>query len=108
MPELTVLRPAPTIALDTLVNVLGSTTRWTILRELADGTSLMVCELAERTGNESSIISKHLTFMRKAGIIINPRIRLFEIAPQFLSDPAEKLLDFGWCTLRLGSGLTTA
>jgi DNA-binding transcriptional ArsR family regulator len=104
MPELTVLPPALTISLETLLTVLGNTTRWNILRELADGTSLLVSELAERTGNDSSVISKHLTLMRKAGIIINPRIRLFEIAPQFLSNPAEKFLDFGYCLLRMNAG----
>jgi hypothetical protein len=40
----------------------------------------------------------------EAGIIINPRVRLFEIAPQYLSNKTQKLLDFGYCTLRMNIG----
>lgn len=36
-----------------------------------------------------------------AGIVINPGGRLFEIAPQFIADKFQRLLDFGWCTLRM-------
>ena len=75
-----------------------------ILRELADGTSLMVSELAESTGNDASVISKNLALMRNAGVIINPRGRLFEIAPQFLIGKTERRLDFGYCVLRMNVG----
>jgi hypothetical protein len=36
---------------------------------------------------------------RKAGIVINPRGRLFEIGSQFIADKFQRLLDFGWSTL---------
>ena len=29
--------------------------------------------------------------------------RLFEIAPQFLADKTNRLLDFGWCLLRMNT-----
>ena len=91
-------------ALETVLTCISGTTRWDILRELADGSSLMVSELAKRTGWGADVISKQLAILRKAGIVINPRGRLFEIAPQFIADKPQRLLDFGWCTLRMNVG----
>jgi predicted transcriptional regulator len=90
--------------LETVLTCISGTTRWDILRELADGSSLMVSELARRTGWGAYVISKQLAILRKAGIVINPRGRLFEIAPQFIADKSQRLLDFGWCTLRMNVG----
>jgi DNA-binding transcriptional ArsR family regulator len=95
---------APTLRLETVLTCISSTTRWDILRELADGGSLMVSELSRRTGWDAPVISKHLAILRKAGIVINPRGRLFEIAPQCVADKSQRLLDFGWCTLRMNVG----
>jgi hypothetical protein len=72
--------------------------------ELADSGSLMVSEIARRTGWGAAVVSKQLAILRKAGIVINPRSRLFEIAPQFVADKSQRLLDFGWCTLRMNIG----
>ena len=91
----------PPVPLDICLQTIGSTTRWNILRELADGGSLMVSELATRTGYDPSAVSKQLTFLRRTGIVINPRGRLFEIAPQFIADKTQRLLDFGWVTCRM-------
>lgn len=95
---------APTLPLETLLKCISGTTRWDILRELADGSSLMVSELAKRTGWGADVISKQLAILRQAGIVINPRGRLFEIAPQFLTDKTERILDFGYCLLRMNAG----
>lgn len=105
MPEPPSTAAAPTLRLETVLICISSTTRWEMLRELADGGSLMVSELARRTGWAARVISKHLALLRKAGIIINPRGRLFEIAPQFVADKSQRLLDFGWCTLRMNVGV---
>jgi DNA-binding IscR family transcriptional regulator len=48
-------------------------------RELADGSSLMVPEIATRIGWAPAVVSKQLAILRKAGIVINPRG-----PPQFL------------------------
>jgi DNA-binding transcriptional ArsR family regulator len=93
--------PTPSVQLETILGVISGTTRWNILHELADGSSLMVSELAERTGWTADVISKQLAILRKAGVVINPRGRLFEVAPQFLADKTNRLLDFGWCVLRM-------
>lgn len=96
---------APILPLKTLLKCISGTTRWDILRELADGSSLMVSELAKRTGWGADVISKQLAILRKAGIVINPRGRLFEIAPQFLADKTNRLVDFGYCLLRMNVGV---
>ena len=93
-----------TIPRANIVNALASETRWAILRHLADGSSLMVTELSSLTGYTPDIISKHTAFLRKTGILITPRIRHLEIAPQFLADKENRILDFGWCALRLNLG----
>lgn len=95
---------APTLPLEAVLTCISSTTRWEILRELADGGSLMVSEISRRSGWSAPVVSKQLAILRKAGIVINPRGRLFEIAPQFIADKSQRLLDFGWCTLRMNIG----
>jgi DNA-binding transcriptional ArsR family regulator len=96
--------PAPTLRLETVLTCISGTTRWDILRELADGGSLMVSEISRRTGWSPAVVSKPLAILRKSGIVINPRGRLFEIAPQFIADKSQRLLDFGWCSLRMNVG----
>lgn len=95
----------PTLPLEALLKCISGTTRWDILRELADGSSLMVSELAKQTSWGADVISKQLAILRKAGIVINPRGRLFEIAPQFLADKTNRLVDFGYCLLRMNVGV---
>jgi len=98
---------APTLPLETVLKCISGTTRGDILGELADGSSLMVSELSKQTGWGADVISKQFAILRKAGIVINPRGRLFEIAPQFLADKIERILDFGYCLLRMNVGSLT-
>jgi predicted transcriptional regulator len=79
----------------------SSSIRWRILRELAMGDQLMVAELAERIRQSNDVTSKHLGVLRRAGVVIHGRNRLYQIAPQFLADKTERLIDFGYCLLRL-------
>lgn len=39
--------------------------------------------------------------LRANGIVLQGRNRLYQIAPQFLADKTERLIDFGYCLLRL-------
>jgi DNA-binding HxlR family transcriptional regulator len=94
----------PTLSLATVQSTLGSAARWAILRELADGTSLLLFELAQRTGMTSSAISKQLNALASDGIVIHPRGRLYEIAPQFIANKTERILDFGYCLVRMNAG----
>ncbi|HEX3818120.1 MAG TPA: helix-turn-helix domain-containing protein [Chthoniobacterales bacterium] len=92
---------SPLLPLAVIQSTLGSPTRWAILRELADGGSLMVSELAKRIGGSPSAISKQLAILIADGLVINPRGRLFEIPERFLADKANRTLDFGWCLLHM-------
>ena len=95
--------PSPTIPLDKLAELLSSTVRWHILRELASGDQLMVVELAERIRKSKDVTSKQIGLLRTTGVVLQGRNRLYRIAPQFLADKTERLVDFGYCLLRLNS-----
>jgi DNA-binding IclR family transcriptional regulator len=75
------------------------------LRELASGEQLMVSELAERVGQSTDATSKNMAVLRNAGIVLQGRNRLYQIAPQFLTNKSERILDFGYCVLRLNVDL---
>jgi hypothetical protein len=45
--------------------------------------------------------SKHLAVLRKAGAVVQGRGRLYQISPQHLIAPGERVVDFGHCLLRL-------
>src|SRR5437660_1108471 len=94
----------PAIPLATILELISSVTRWKILRELADGGSLLVSELSKRLGVDPSVISRHLTPLREAGVVSAPRAKLYAIAPQYITDKANRVVDFGWCVLRLNTG----
>jgi DNA-binding transcriptional ArsR family regulator len=93
--------PSSTIPLDKLLHIISSPARWRILREFASGDQLMVSEIAERTRQSKDVTSKHIGILRNAGIVIQGRNRLYQIAPQFLADKTERLIDFGYCLLRM-------
>jgi DNA-binding transcriptional ArsR family regulator len=93
--------PSPTIPLEKLIDVLSSPVRWRILRELANGDQLMIVELAERIRQSPDLTSKHMGILRAAGVVTQGRNRLYQIAPQFLADKTERLIDFGYCLLRM-------
>jgi DNA-binding transcriptional ArsR family regulator len=85
----------PPLSLAAVQSTLGSAPRWAILREQADGSSLLVSELAERTGMTSSALSRQLTALVNDRIVIHPRGRLYQIAPEFITDKTERIRDFG-------------
>jgi len=66
----------------------------------------MVSELAERIGRSPDATSKNIGVLRNAGIVIQGRGRLYQIAPQFLADKENRMLDFGYCVLRMNVGAT--
>ncbi len=100
-PQTPTPQASPAIPLTTILNVISSPARWRILREVASGDQLMVSEIAERTRQSKDVTSKHIGMLRAAGIVIQGRNRLYQIAPQFLADKTERHVDFGYCLLRL-------
>lgn len=61
----------------------------------------MVSEIAQRTGEGLMSFPSSCRSLRKAGVVINPRIRLFEIVLQYFADKSNRTLDFGHCLLRM-------
>jgi biotin operon repressor len=64
----------------------------------------MVTELAERVGQSLDTASKQIAILRKAGIAIQSRNRLYSLAPQFIANKTERVLDLGYCLLRMNVG----
>lgn len=103
-PQTAAANSTPTIALDDLLPVISNLSRWKLLRELAGGEQFMVLELAERARLSPDATSKHLALFRHAGIVLQGRNRLYQIAPQFIADKTNRVLDFDWCLLRTNAG----
>jgi DNA-binding transcriptional ArsR family regulator len=95
-------QPAP-VDFEALLSILGSVQAWKVLRILADVSSLMTNEIAERCGLPNEAVSRQMARLRVAGVVIAPRVKLYEIPAQFLTDKTERILDFGVCLLRLGA-----
>jgi hypothetical protein len=45
-----------------------------------------------------------MAVLRGAGVVIQGPNRLYQIAPRFIADKSQRLLDFGWCVLRMNEG----
>jgi len=96
------IQPLP--SLDLLTAALGHPARWKILKELSLGEPRMVRELAKVAGCSPDMTSKHLAVLRAAGAVVQGRGRLYQIPPQHLTAPGERIVDFGHCLLRLEMG----
>src|ERR1035437_4939307 len=93
------VQPLP--SLDLLASASGHAACWKILKELSLGEPRMVRELAKVIGCSPDMTSKHLAVLRKAGAVVQGRGRLYQISPQHLTAPGERVVDFGHCLLRL-------
>jgi DNA-binding transcriptional ArsR family regulator len=95
----------PALPLEKLLPLFSNIVRWRLLTHLATGDPLMVSELAERVRIPIDSASKHLALFRDAGIVTQGRNRLYQIAPQFVVDKENRILDFGHCLVRLDAGV---
>ena len=84
-----------------LLTVISDPTRWRILSELIDSNGLIVAEIAELIGATPDRTSKHLAVLRDAGIVTLGRNRLYQLRPEFIADKTKRIVDFGYCLLRL-------
>ncbi|HEX8078105.1 MAG TPA: winged helix-turn-helix transcriptional regulator, partial [Chthoniobacterales bacterium] len=73
-----------------MISILGIPNCWKVLRALADGSSLLTSEIAGRCGLTMEAVSRQILRLRRAGIVIAPRGKLYEIAPQFLANKTER------------------
>ena len=94
----------PLLDLEKLVFALGNFSRWKMIRELADGDTRTTSELAEAGGCSYDSAIKHLQLLRETGMVMQGRGSLYELPPQFLPTPGERVVDFGHCLLRFNVG----
>jgi len=98
------LPPTPIISLEDALSAIANPTRWRILAELAGGDQLMVAEIAERIGQSAAAISKHMAVLREARVVVQGRNRLYQLDPRLIADKSQRLVDLGWCLLRMNTG----
>jgi DNA-binding transcriptional ArsR family regulator len=84
-----------------LVSALGHTTRWKMLKELSAGEPRTIDEMAKVAGCNYDNASKHLAMLRRAGLVVQGRGRLYQVPKQYLPTPGQPIVDFGHCLLRL-------
>ena len=88
------------IPMPALLTALSDLTRWRMLAAIVEAGPLQVVELSQRLNVPATNISKHITVLRRDGIVTNDRPKLYGIAPAYLV-PGQPALDFGVCLLRL-------
>ena len=91
----------PLVPFGPMTTALGHPIRWRIMAELSDGEPLMVTEIAKRIGLNADMTSKHLATLRKAGMVVSGQARLYRIPKQYLPVPGQRVVDYGYCLLRL-------
>ncbi len=85
----------------TVATVLGSITRWLMLRIMTDGEAYGSSDLASMIGINASAAYQHMAVLREAGIVEPYRGRLYRITRAYLPEPGKPLVDLGHCLLRL-------
>ena len=91
-----------------MLQAVGDPVRWSILRELASGTSLSVQELRARVGGKQSQMSKHLVVLRAAGALVPTTApdgdgrKAYHVVPENSrrTEAGRPVLDYGVCVLR--------
>jgi DNA-binding transcriptional ArsR family regulator len=87
--------------LERLASALGHTTRWKMLKELSAGEPRTIDEMAKVSGCSYDNAAKHLASLRRAGLVVQGRGRLYQVPKQYLPVPGQAVVDFGHCLLRL-------
>jgi hypothetical protein len=101
------IKPAaatPLPDMEKVVFVIGNLSRWKMLRELADGDTRTIGELAKAGDTSYDSAVKHLILMREAGLVVQGRGSLYQLPAQFLPTPGQPHVDFGHCLIRFDAG----
>ena len=98
-PKTPIGTPLPDLKM--LASALGHTTRWKMLKELSAGEPRTIDEMAKVAGCSYDNASKHLAMLRRAGLVVQGRGRLYQVPKQYLPTPGQPIVDFGHCLLRL-------
>jgi len=92
---------APLPDLNRLAKALSHVARWKMLRELTAGEPRTIAELAAVGGCSYESARSHLTVLRRAGMAVQERGRLYHIPKRHLPTPGQPVVDYGHCLLRL-------
>ena len=84
-----------------MVKAIGSPVRWKMLQELSKGEPRTIGELASAAGCNYDNAGRHLIVLRKAGLVVQGRGRLYQIPKQYLSTSGQPHVDYGHCLLRM-------
>lgn len=87
-----------------LAGVLGSYPRWRILKELAIGEPRNLVELTAASGCSYEATVKHMMYLRRAGVVVQGRNKVYQLPTRFLPTPGQRIVDFGYCVLRFDAG----
>src|SRR5688500_15257393 len=100
MKTTTMLATRPLVSLKNLQRGIGDATRWQILDLLQQRGPMTTQFIAAAVGGSMQNVSKHLIFMRDAGMLEQRMGRLYAIPDAFLVE-GERTVDFGPIILRL-------
>ena len=92
---------APLPGLKLLATALSHVTRWKMLKELSAGEARSIDEMAQAAGCTYANAARHLVVLRRAGLVVQGRGRLYQIPSQHLPAPSQAVVDYGHCLLRL-------
>lgn len=81
------------------VSLIGDVHRWRMLCELGRGEPREVGELASVAGCSYQAASRHMVRLRRGGLVVQGRGRLYSLAPQFLPTASQPLMNFGHCLI---------
>src|SRR5271154_4918007 len=90
--------------MEKVVFVIGNLSRWKMLRELSDGDTRTIGELAKAGDCSYDSAVKHLILMREAGLVVQGRGSLYELPAHYLPTPDQPHVDFGHCLIRFNAG----
>jgi biotin operon repressor len=96
--------PTPLPDLELLITAISHSTRWKMLKELTCGEARTIDELAQVASCSYDNANKHIQRMYQAGVVVQARGRVYQIAKQYLPTPGQPVVDFGHCVLRLDAG----
>lgn len=88
----------------TWARLLASEARWRLLEELSKGGIFSVTELAQAAGLRQPAASLHMIRLKKAGIVVQGKGRLYTLAPGLLAADGGRDVALGRCTLHFGGG----
>ncbi len=88
----------PVLSLPTAIAAIYSTIRWRMLASMASGEGRMVNELAAEARCSPNAASRHLSELRRLGIVTVKR-RLYYLSDK-LERPAPMVVDFGFFVAR--------